>query len=244
MSDLVKGTLYGIGVGPGDPELITLKAAKLIQAIPVISFLSADGKPGMARNIADAHCHINQIELIISMPMRVERAPSVDAYGQGAKAIATHLDEGRDVAFLCEGDPLFYGSFMYLLERLSADYNIEIVPGIASPMAAAAQAMHPLCARNDVFSVLPAPLDDTRLEAAFNQAQSIAIMKLGRHLPRITALLTRMDLAENTLYIAYAGLPQQIMCKLTDLTQETAPYFSMLLVSRDAELKTIKSATL
>jgi precorrin-2/cobalt-factor-2 C20-methyltransferase len=226
----MSGTLYGIGVGPGDPELITLKAARLIESCPVIAFLSADGKPGLARSIAHYHINASQLELTIDMPMRVSRSQGQAAYDDAAERIKSHLNAGSNVAFLCEGDPLFFGSFMYLLARLGADYPVEIVPGVASPMAAAAFAKAPLCAREDAFAVIPATLDDARIVEILNAVDTAVIMKLGRHLLRIKALLA--DLGLTATYVERASMDGQRMMPLQDVPDDTAPYFSLLLVSK------------
>ena len=223
------GTLYGIGVGPGDPELMTLKAVRLIETCPVIAFLSADGKPGLARAIADAHINASQLELTLNMPMRVSRLEGQAVYDKAALNIEAHLNAGSNVGFLCEGDPLFFGSFMYLLVRLGSRFNVEIIPGVASPMAAAAFAKAPLCAREDAFAVIPATLDDGGIEEILNAVDTAVIMKLGRHLPRIKALLERLNLAAT--YVERASMEGGRMMPLADMPDDTAPYFSLLLVS-------------
>jgi precorrin-2/cobalt-factor-2 C20-methyltransferase len=232
LGEAVTGTLYGIGTGPGDPELLTFKAARMIAQAPVVAFLSADGKPGLARSIAAAHLTPGHVEITIDMPMRVARDEGAAAYDKGAAAIAAHLKAGRDVAFLCEGDPLFFGSFMYVMERLAPFVPVEIVPGVASPMAAAARARLPLCARDDVFTVLSATLSDADLMRHLPQAQGVAIMKLGRHLPRLRALLTRLGLSEFATYVERAGMEGERILPLSALGDEAAPYFSMLLITR------------
>lgn len=226
----MKGRLIGIGVGPGDPELLTLKAARLIEACPVIAYLSADGKPGLARSIAAHHIDASKLELIISMPMRVTRQEGQAAYDEAAKQIEYHLNAGSDVGFLCEGDPMFYGSFMYVLARLSPRYDIEIVPGVASPMAAAALAKTPLCAREDAFSVIPATLNNERIAKILNACDTAVIMKLGRHLPRIRSLLDELGLTAS--YIERASMAEERFAPLQDMPDEIAPYFSLLLVSK------------
>ncbi len=226
----VSGTLYGIGVGPGDPELITLKAARLIEKSPVIAFLSADGKPGLARSIATHHINASQLALTIEMPMRVSRDVGQAAYNDAALRIADHLNAGSDVAFLCEGDPMFYGSFMYLLARLGAKYAVEIVPGVASPMAAAAFAKAPLCAREDAFAVIPATLNDARIEEILSTVDTAVIMKLGRHLPRIKALLAQLNLTAT--YVERASMKGGRFAPLEKMPDDVAPYFSLLLVSK------------
>jgi precorrin-2/cobalt-factor-2 C20-methyltransferase len=229
----MSGTLFGVGTGPGDPELMTLKAVRVIASAKVVVSLSADAKPGLARTIAAQHIADASLELVIDMPMRVDPAEGQAAYDKAVVTIRRHLDAGDDVAFLCEGDPMFYGSFMYVLARLSAVYPVSIVPGIASPMAAAAMAKMPLCARDDAFAVIPAPLPDARIEALLEAADTAVIMKLGRHLPRIRALLDRSGLTGQTIYVERATMDGERLMRLGDLPPDAAPYFSLLLIARD-----------
>jgi precorrin-2/cobalt-factor-2 C20-methyltransferase len=230
LDKVMSGTLFGIGVGPGDPELITLKAARLIESCPVIAFLSADGKPGLARAIAHYHINASQLELTIDMPMRVSRSEGQAAYDDAAERIKSHLNAGSNVAFLCEGDPMFFGSFMYLLARLGAGYPVEIVPGVASPMAAAAFAKAPLCAREDAFAVIPATLDNSQIVEILSAVDTAVVMKLGRHLPRIKALIDRLNLTAT--YVERASMEGQRLMPLSDVADDAAPYFSLLLVAR------------
>ncbi|UYV37942.1 precorrin-2 C(20)-methyltransferase [Rhodobacteraceae bacterium D3-12] len=230
----MSGTLFGIGLGPGDPELLTLKATRLIAACPVVAYPALPETQSMARSIAAAHISAEAEEIRLDLPMSRERAPAQAAYDTGAAQIAKALDAGRDVAFLCEGDPLFYGSFMYLHARLSNTHTVEVIPGVASVMASAARAALPLAARNEVFTVLPAPMDDDALRSRLGQADSIAIMKLGRHLPRIRALLAELGLTNHAQYIERATLPTEHITPL-EHAPDSAPYFSMILVVKGAD---------
>lgn len=229
MSETGTGTLYGVGTGPGDPQLVTRRAWHLIEMAEVIAYPAPDSGESFARSIvADAiRPHATEIAMIV--PMRTGRAPAQDIYDSAADDIASHLEAGRDVVLLCEGDPLFYGSFMYLLVRLRDRFTVEIVPGVNSLSACAAAQVHPLVARSDRLTVLPGPLDDAELASSIEGAEAVAIMKVGRHLPRIRALLTRLGLLEKSLYTSHASLPHQACHALADAPQE-APYFSMILV--------------
>src|SRR5436190_7558528 len=142
-------TLHLIGVGPGDPELLTLKAARLLGTVPVIAYPATGEDSAMAYDIAREHIGAATQLLPITIPMAVDRAPAQAAYDAAAAAIQAHLDAGRDIAYLCEGDPLFYGSAMYLLQRIAAP--VSIVPGITSLTAAAAAIARPIAARNEVL---------------------------------------------------------------------------------------------
>lgn len=220
------GTLYGIGVGPGDPELMTLKAHRLIASAPVIAWPAPAEGPSHARTTAAAAIAPGAEEI----PIRIPMGSAAEAIYDGAAAtIATHLDAGRDVAALCEGDPFFYGSFIHLHARLAPRFPTVVVPGIASPMAAAAAALHPLASRSDTFTILPATLPDDALRPRLADGAPAAIMKLGRHLPRLRALLTALGRAETARYVARASHPDQQILPLAE-APDPAPYFSLLLL--------------
>lgn len=225
---MTKGTLYGVGTGPGDPQLVTRIAWSLIESAKVIAYPAPDDGVSFARSIVADAISADAIEIPMVVPMRSGRMPAQSIYDQGAEAIKTHLDAGRDVIVLCEGDPLFYGSFMYLLARLR-DYDIEIIPGITSMTACAAAEAHPLVARNDILTVLPAPLDDATLEAGIKSAEAVVIIKVGRHLPRIRSLFDRLGYGETARYVSHASLPYQNCHKLSDAPDD-APYFSMIIL--------------
>lgn len=229
------GKLYGLGLGPGDPELLTLKALRLLQASPVVAYPAPDDGPSFARSIVAEFLDEKQIEIPIVIPMRVERFPAKSVYDLAAKEIATHLDAGRDVAVLCEGDPFFYGSFMYLFERLAGDYEIEIVPGVSSLMASAAALARPLAARNDVLTVIPAPLDDDAIEAKLAGSDAIAFIKLGRHFERVKNLIEKAGLTASSGYLERVTLANQKVMPLSDVDNDRAPYFSIILIYKGAE---------
>jgi precorrin-2/cobalt-factor-2 C20-methyltransferase len=231
----MSGTLYGIGVGPGDPELLTLKAHRILSASPVVAYPAPDTGTSFARSIVAAHLRPEQVEVPIVIPMRVERFPAKAIYDKAASEIAAHLDAGRDVCVLCEGDPFFYGSFMYLFERLADTYPVEIVPGVSSLMASAAALARPLAARNDMLTIIPAPLPDEAIVAALERSDAVAFMKVGRHLPRIRALIDAAGLTGAAGYLERVGLPNERIMALGDLTGDEAPYFSIILIYKGAE---------
>ncbi|MEO1703920.1 MAG: precorrin-2 C(20)-methyltransferase, partial [Pseudomonadota bacterium] len=151
------GVLYGVGLGPGDPELITLKAARLIASSPIVAYPALAGADSFARRIASGLITPDHREIAIDVPMTTARAPAQEAYDAGADEIATALRAGQDVVCLCEGDPFFYGSFMYLFARLSAEFDTHVIPGVTSVTACAARAGMPLAARNERVTTLSAP---------------------------------------------------------------------------------------
>ncbi len=228
------GTLYGLGVGPGDPELITLKAHRLLQSCPVVAYPAPDTGPSFARSIAAQYLEAGKIEYPIVVPMRVERFPAQSVYDHASQDIAKFLEGGQDVAVLCEGDPFFYGSFMYLYERLAGRFHCEIVPGVSSMMAGAAALKRPLAARNDVLTVIPGPMPDADISRKLDGADAVAIIKIGRHFSRIKTLLERHGLVGNAGDLERISLEQERILPLSD-ADGAAPYFSMILVYKGSE---------
>jgi precorrin-2/cobalt-factor-2 C20-methyltransferase len=229
------GVLYGLGVGPGDPELMTVKAWRILSTAPVIAYLTANGTASTARDIAKPFIPEDVIELKIDMPMRTEREPAMAAYDNGAAAIMVHLKAGRDVAMLCEGDPFFYGSFMYIFARLSDRFKTIVVPGVTSITAAAAQIGRPLSARNDVVKVLPATLDADRLRQELASAQSVAIIKVGRHYGKVRGILAELNLLSCAVVIENATRADEKITTAAEMTGDTLPYFTTILVYAGSE---------
>lgn len=226
-------TLYGLGVGPGDPDLITLKAHKILQAVDAIAYPAPEVGDSLARRIAAPHIPEGRREIIIRMPLDPNRFPDRTAYDKGAAEIAAVLRGGRDVAVICEGDPFFYGSFMYLFNRLADDFPVQVVPGISSLMACAGAAQTPLVARNEVLSILPAPMAAEDLRARLLQTDAAAIIKLGRHAPKVYGVLRELDLLDQAHYVAHATMPEQQVQKLSDVNPDQVPYFAMILVRQE-----------
>jgi len=229
-----RGTLYGVGLGPGAPDLITLRAARLIAQADVVAYPSLAGGASFARAIAADLIADDAQEIIMDVPMTVARAPAQAAYDTGAAEISAQLDAGRDVVCLCEGDPFFYGSFMYIFARLSDDYDVEVVPGVTSVTACAARAAMPLAARNERLTVLPGPLDAEELRNRIEGAESVVIMKVGRHLAKIRAVIDALGLTDMAMYVERATLPEEVVLPLKD-APEKAPYFSMILIAKGAD---------
>jgi precorrin-2/cobalt-factor-2 C20-methyltransferase len=229
------GCLYGLGVGPGDPELVTLKAARILQACPVVAYPAPDDGESFARSIVADLMPAGVTEIPMVIPMRTERYPAFEVYDAAAGTIGGHLDAGRDVAVLCEGDPFFYGSFMYLFSRLAGRYRIEIVPGVTSLTACAAAFGRPLAGLNDVLSVVPATLSEDQLYNLLQIADAVAIMKVGRHLEKVRRVLDDLGMTAKAAYVERATLPNQKAMPLARLDAREAPYFSMILVYRGGE---------
>lgn len=228
------GVLYGVGLGPGDPELMTLRAHRLISGAQVVAYPSLAGGASFARSIAAGAIPAGAREIVMDVPMTVERGPAQAAYDTGAAAIAAELEAGRDVVCLCEGDPFFYGSFMYLFARLSGRFRVEVVPGVTSITTCAARAGMPLAARNERLTVLPGPLPEPELRARIEGAESVAIMKVGRHLAKIRGVIEALGFTDRAVYVERASLPDEVVCPLAE-APDKAPYFSMILLTKGAD---------
>ena len=224
------GSLFGLGVGPGDPELITLKALKILERTPVIAYPAPEVGASMARAIAAPHIPVGRIEIPMRIPMTPGKFPAHSVYDYYAKEIEAYLEKGRDVAVICEGDPFLYGSFMYLFSRLSERFSAEIVPGVSSLGACAAVAGLPLVSRDQVLTVLPGPLSAGELERHIKLSPAVAIMKVGRHLEKIRSVLKRLNILDYAQYIERATMSNQQIMPLRDVGENEAPYFSMILV--------------
>lgn len=228
----MSGTLYGLGIGPGDPELITLKALNILKRVPVLAYPAPDGGDSLARAIVAPLLPGEQIEIVIRMPMVNERFPAQAVYDRAALEIGAHLDEGRDVAVLCEGDPFFYGSFMYLFARMTPRYQVQVVPGVSSLTACASALAAPLAGRNDVLMVIPATLDADEIKTRLAHCDAAAIIKVGRHVAKIQQILHDMELSACARYVERATMSSQQVRELDSVDADSAPYFSMVLVHR------------
>lgn len=229
------GTLHLVGVGPGDPELLTLKAARILGAAPIVAYPATGEGSAFALEIARDHISPAATHLPIAIPMTVERGPAQAAYDAGAEAILVHLRAGRDVAYLCEGDPLFYGSAMYVMDRVAAHAPIVVIPGVTSLTAAAAAIARPLAARNETLKILPAPLPDDTLRAELAAAPAVAIIKVGRHFDRIRTLLGETGQARSAVVVEHATTGRQRITPLADFAHDERPYFSTILCYSGAE---------
>lgn len=228
------GILYGVGVGPGAPDLMTLRAARLIEGAAVIAYPTLEGADSFARSIAADLIPKGTQEIVFDLAMSVDRAPAQAAYDQGAARIAAALQSGHDVICLCEGDPFFYGSFMYIHARLKGRFEVRVVPGVTSVTACAAVSGRPLVARNERLTVLPGPMDAATLRKRIAGAEAVAIMKVGRHLPKIRSVIADLGLTNEACYIERATLPEQVVLPLSEAPEE-APYFSMILLTKGAD---------
>jgi precorrin-2/cobalt-factor-2 C20-methyltransferase len=231
-------TLYVVGLGPGDPELMTVKAARIIAAAPVIAFFAKRGRPGLARSMVEGRIGAETEELRLDYPFTTEMpvdhpryATELGAfYEEAAARIAERLDAGREVALLCEGDPFFYGSSLAMLDRLSRHYPSEVVPGVTGMSGCWTRAGTPMTHGDDVLIVLPGTLDEDRLVANLGRCDAAVIMKVGRHLPKVASALRRAGTAERAIYVERGTMEGERVVPLAEADVKSAPYFSLVLV--------------
>ena len=239
---MTAGTLYGVGLGPGDPDLLSLRAHRLLGATAHVAYFRKAGRLGQARRIAEGLLDPQACEFAMEYPVTTEIPLSDPRYNEILGAFYTEctthllglLRMGQDVVVLCEGDPFFYGSFMYLFARLSDKYDVEVVPGVTSITTCAARAGMPLAARNERLTVLPGPLPEAELRARIEGAESVAIMKVGRHLAKIKGVIDSLNLTERAIYVERASLPEEVVLPLEHAPAK-APYFSMILLTKGAD---------
>jgi precorrin-2/cobalt-factor-2 C20-methyltransferase len=233
-----KGTLFGVGVGPGDPELMTIKAVRILERAPAIAFFAKRGQPGNARTTAAQFIGAQAELLALSYPFTVELSPRHPEYiaamrsfyDDSAAQIARRLSAGSDVAVLCEGDPLFYGSYMYLHDRLAAKYTCVVVPGITSFSGCAAGAGIPLVSTDRIFSIVPATLPEQELEAKLRGADAAAIIKLGRNLGKVRRVLARLGRLAHATYFEHGTTAREVVMPLRDKLDDQSLYFALIIV--------------
>ena len=242
MTGRLYGRLYGVGLGPGDPELITLKAARLIRDADVIAFHAGVGKQSNARRIAADLIPGTAIEEELRYP--VTTGPTAhpggyagamaEFYEECASRLTAHLEQGRTVVVLAEGDPLFYGSFMYLHDRLAPRFETEVVPGVPAFAAATAVVASPLVRQTDVLTVLPGTLDVPELARRLADTDGAIIMKLGRRFPGVVEALRQAGRLEHALYVERASMPAERWMPVVDVDPASVPYFSLIVVPGDS----------
>lgn len=226
----------GVGVGPGDPELITLKAARIMQSADVISYIANEDGHSQAKKIASdvlAKTQKVQEEIAVIMPMSEDRSMANTVYDQAAINIQAAINKGKQVVFLCEGDPLFFGSFAYLLERLQANNSCFVVPGISSIHAASSALQLPLAMLKESFTVASGRHSLQQLKETLNSNDSVVIMKAGRSRQKILDALIASKRVSEARYLEYVGRDREyIQQDVTQLKGEAGPYFSLFVVTR------------
>lgn len=232
------GRLWGVGVGPGDPELITRKAARLIADADVVAYHQGVGKTSNARRIAAELIPADAVEEVLQYPVTTGdtdhpggyAGAMADFYAECADRLAAHLDAGRNVVVLAEGDPMFYGSYMYVHEMLRDRYDVEVVPGVPAFAAATAALADPLVRHTDVLTVLPGTLPEPELARRLADTDGAIIMKLGRTFPKVVSALRQAGRLDDARYVERASMAEQRWLPVADVDPASVPYFSLIVV--------------
>jgi precorrin-2/cobalt-factor-2 C20-methyltransferase len=234
----MSGRLIGIGVGPGDPELMTLKAARLLAQADLVVHFAKNGNASNARAIAARHFKAGVEELPLLYPLTSEEPRDGQVYRDALRAfydnaaamLAARLEAGRTVAVICEGDPLFYGSYMHLHARLASRYPAEVIAGVTGMSGCWSAAGAPIAQGDDVLMVVPATLPEAELERRLADADAAVVMKLGRHLPKLRRALERAGRLANAIYVERGSTAAAVILRLADKGDDRAPYFAIVLV--------------
>ncbi|MBT2418748.1 precorrin-2 C(20)-methyltransferase [Streptomyces sp. ISL-22] len=231
----MSGKLYGVGLGPGDPSLMTVRAVEVIAGADVIAYHSARHGRSIARSIAARHIRAGHIEEPLVYPVTTEttdhpggyQGALAEFYAEASARLAAHLDAGRTVAVLAEGDPLFYGSYMHMHKRLAGRYATEVIPGVTSVSAAAARLGTPLAEGEEVLTILPGTLPEEELTARLAATDAAVVMKLGRTFPKVRRALRDSGRLGEARYVERATMSGERLAELADVEPESVPYFSV-----------------
>ncbi|MFD2180639.1 precorrin-2 C(20)-methyltransferase [Rhodoplanes azumiensis] len=231
-------TVYGVGLGPGDPELISVKADRLVRGAAVVAYFCKAGRTSNARTIAAGLLSPDVVEIAMAYPVTTEIAFKDPAYNAALKEfyqdcvarLTAQTDQGCDVIVLCEGDPFLYGSFMHLHTRLAGRVPVVVVPGIPGMAGCWTATGAPITWGDDILTVLPATLDEATLVDRLGRADALVIMKLGKNLPKVRQALTRAGLIDRAVYVERGTMAGETVMRLADKPDDAAPYFSMVLV--------------
>ncbi|MFF5335627.1 precorrin-2 C(20)-methyltransferase [Streptomyces sp. NPDC013181] len=235
VSQQTTGRLYGVGLGPGDPELMTLRAVRAITEADVVAYHSARHGRSIARSIAAEHLRADHIEEALVYPVTTEttdhpggyRGAIEDFYTEAAARLAAHLDAGRTVAVLAEGDPMFYGSYMHMHKRLADRYPTEVIPGVTSVSAAAARLGTPLAEGEEVLTILPGTLPEEELTARLAATDAAVVMKLGRTFPAVRRAFEASGRLPEARYVERATMAGERLGDLADTDAGSVPYFAV-----------------
>lgn len=232
------GRLVGVGVGPGDPELVTLKAIRTLNEADMVAHFVRNGSLGRARMTVAGHLRLDIQEFPLVYPVTTEMPKHDSGYQEGmrkfydaaALSLAEHLDTGRIVAVICGGDPLFYGSYMHLHVRLAQRYTTEVVPGVSGISGCWSAAGAPIAQGDDVFTVIPGTLREEEIIRCLHDSDAAVVIKLGRNLPKVRRALVQAGRLERAIYVERGTLPDAVITRLADKRDDEAPYFALVLV--------------
>jgi precorrin-2 C(20)-methyltransferase len=238
MNTETKGRLFGLGVGPGDPELVTMKAVNCLKQSDVIAYPTATGTKSNAK--ASIEPYIEPRHQLLPLTYPVTAGPVADTasyqpllnrfYDETSEEIAGLLSRGKNVSIICAGDPFVFGSYMYWHARLANHFETLVVPGISSILAAPVQLGMPLCHREDIVSIIPATLSEDELVDQFNNCGSAVIMKLGRTFPKVVRALERAGMIEKAYYVERATMQRERILKVNDVKAQDVAYFSVIVI--------------
>jgi precorrin-2/cobalt-factor-2 C20-methyltransferase len=238
MSEVTRGRLFGVGTGPGDPELLTVKAVRTIEKADVVAYFAKLGNESNARRIVADLIRPDQIEEALHYPVTTEisrnhadyKSATEGFYEAAAERLSAHLEVGRTVAVLSEGDPLFYGSYMHLHVRLSQSFDTEVIPGITAMSGCWSDAGLPLVQGDDILSILPGTLDEVELARRLGDTDGAVIMKVGRNLPKIRRAIEAAGRLDEAVYVERGTMANGSSVLLADKASDDAPYFALILV--------------
>jgi len=233
-----RGTLYGVGVGPGDPELISIKAVRILKSAQVIAYFAKKGSVGNACGIVDGQLNPNAELIRLDYPLTTElpatdpiyRDALVAFYNASAAMLADKLDSGQDVAVLCAGDPFFYGSYAHLHERLAETHRCEVIPGITAMSGCWTSASVPMTCGDEMLAVLSGTMDADAFAERLAVCDAVVIMKVGRNLAKIREALARTGKLDRAIYVERGTMPGERIIRLADKTDDEAAYFAVVLV--------------
>ena len=232
------GRLIGVGTGPGDPELLTVKAVRALEAADVVAWFAKRGSNGNARGIVGPHFRETWIELPLVYPVTTEihkdskdyREAILGFYEESVHKIEQHLENGKTVAVLSEGDPLFYGSYMHLHVRLADRWPTEVIPGVTAMSGCWSQTGTPIVQGDDILTVLPGTLSEFELARRLADTDAAVIMKVGRNLPKIRKALASTGMLDRAIYVERGTMANTQSVRLAEKADDEAPYFSIVLV--------------
>jgi precorrin-2/cobalt-factor-2 C20-methyltransferase len=232
------GTVHGVGLGPGDPELMTLRAHRLIRQARNVAYFRKAGRKGQAARIVEGLLAPDAVEIAMDYPVTTEIPVSDPRYNAVLSAFYSDCTDrlralceaGEDVVVLCEGDPFFYGSFMHLHTRLKDVVPVQVVPAVTGMSGAWTATGIPVTWGDDVMTVLMGTLPEDDLVERMARADALVVMKVGRNLPKVRAALTRAGRLDTAWLVECATMPGERVTRLGDLGDHVPPYFSIVIV--------------
>jgi precorrin-2/cobalt-factor-2 C20-methyltransferase len=233
-----RGTIYGLGLGPGDPDLMTVRADRLLRSARHVAYFRKAGRPGQARAIVDGMLAANVTEFAMEYPVTTEIAlddPAYNAslspfYADCAAQLAALSDDGQDVVVLCEGDPFFYGSFMHLYARLAETHPVIVVPAVTGMSGAWTATGQPVTWGDDVLTVLMGTLPEAELTRRIADTDALIVMKIGRNIDKIRRALHSTGRMNQAWIVEYATMPGQTVMRLAEADDRVTPYFSIIVI--------------